>query len=308
MTDLVTTGYLTLDDLVLEDGRVIRDALGGGALYAAAGARIWNGSVGIHGCSGADYPDVYRDRLVAAGIDLSGVTRGPERSLRLWLLEEGGQRKQQLPKLASAAIDEMDAAREPLPGPYRSARGFHVATSLPATQSAAVKAIRDVRPDAIVTLDIWTESFFPVDVYRDPMFLRGIDAFLPSDKEVELLWGLDDLTGTLRELASRGPRIVAIKRGAAGALVFDRESDALWTIPACVATVVDTIGAGDAWCGGFLAGLAAGGDAVEAGLWGAVSASFAIEGYGAGACLDAESVEATRRRELVRWQVRREHT
>ena len=30
MTLLVTSGYLTLDDLVLGDGRVLRDVLGGG--------------------------------------------------------------------------------------------------------------------------------------------------------------------------------------------------------------------------------------------------------------------------------------
>jgi cytidine kinase len=307
MTELVTTGYLTLDDIVLEDGRVLRDVLGGGALYSAAGARVWNSSVGIHGCSGADYPEVYRDRLVAAGIDLAGVTPGPERSLRLWLLEEGGQRKQQLPKLASAAIEEMDAAREPLPGPYDGVRGVHVATSLPETQLAAVRAIRQTQPGAIVTLDIWTESFFPIETYRDPAFLSGVDAFLPSDKEVEALWGLDDLPGILRELASRGPGIVAVKRGASGALVFDRNSGALWTIPACDASVVDTIGAGDAWCGGFLAGLTATGEALEAGLWGAVSASFAIGGYGAASCLEAAPAEATRRRELLRRHVRREN-
>ena len=44
---------------------------------------------------------------------------------------------------------------------------------------------------------------------------------------------------------------------------------------------VDTIGAGDAYCGGFLAGLVETGDPLEAGLRGTVSASFAVQGYGA---------------------------
>lgn len=308
MADLVTTGYLTLDDLVLEDGRVIRDALGGGALYSAAGARIWSSSVGIHACSGGDYPAAYRDRLSAAGIDLAGVSPGPDRSLRLWLLEEGGQRKQQLPKLGSADIAEMDAAREPLPGRHSGARGFHVATSLPETQAAAVRAIRRSVPGAVVTLDIWTESFFDTAPYRDPAFLSGVDAFLPSDKEVEALWGLDDLPATMRRLAGLGPRIVAVKRGEAGSLVHDRERDALWSVPAWPDEVVDTIGAGDAWCGGFLAGLVETGDPLEAALRGAVSASFAIGGYGAGACLAADPAEAGRRLDLLRPRARWEDT
>jgi sugar/nucleoside kinase (ribokinase family) len=306
MADLVTTGYLTLDDLVLLDGRVLRDSLGGGALFSAAGARIWNDRVGIHACTGADYPERHRDRLRAAGIDLSGLVAGPARSLKLWLLEEEGERKQQLPKLTSARIDEMDAAREPLPGRFPDARGFHIATSLPATQAEAVRAARAALPGAVITLDIWTEAFFAIDAYRDPAFLAGVDAFLPSDKEVEALWGLADLAATMRRLAAQGPRIVAVKRGSDGALVLDRERDVLWSVPAWPATAVDTIGAGDAWCGGFLAGLVETGDALESGLRGAVSASFAIEGYGAGSCLDADPAEAQRRLAMLRPRARRE--
>ena len=41
MVDLVTIGYLTLDDLVLGDDRVLRDTLGGGALFSAVGALAW---------------------------------------------------------------------------------------------------------------------------------------------------------------------------------------------------------------------------------------------------------------------------
>ena len=99
MVDLVTIGYLTLDDLVLENDLVLRDTLGGGALFSAVGARTWIGSVGIHACSGGDYPNEYLDAIRDGGIDVDEVTAGPSHSLRLWLLEEGGLRKQQLPKL-----------------------------------------------------------------------------------------------------------------------------------------------------------------------------------------------------------------
>ena len=102
MVDLVCTGYLTRDDLVLLDGRVLRDTPGGGALFAAVGARAWDVAVGLHVCSGGDYPAPLLRQIAAAGIDLAGVTAGPARGLRLWLLEEEALRKQQLPKLTSA--------------------------------------------------------------------------------------------------------------------------------------------------------------------------------------------------------------
>ena len=304
MVDLVTTGYLTLDDLVLADGRVLRDTLGGGALYSAVGALSWGASVGIHACSGADYPPRFLRQIAAAGIDARGVTVGPERGLRLWLLEEGESRKQQLPKLTSASVAEMDANRGPLPASYTSAAGFHVATSLPDTQRRIVSDIHRLAPEGVISLDIWTESFFDLSPYREPSFLAGIDAFLPSDKEVEALWGLDDLAGTLRRLSAAGPRVVAVKRGSLGSLVYDRERDTLWEIPAAPVQAVDTIGAGDAYCGGFLAGLVETGDPLDAGLRGAVSASFAIEDHGAQAGMNADRSEAERRLRALRGRVR----
>jgi ribokinase len=302
--ELVTVGYLTLDDLVLEDDRVLRDTLGGGALYSAVGALPWGQTVGIHSCVGTDYPDAYRQRIEAAGLDLTGVRAGAARSLRLWLLEEGGLRKQQLPKLASGRAEELDAGRGPLPDAYCGARGFHVAPCLPAAQAAAIRASRAAAPEAVVTLDIWTEPFFDPAPYLDPRFLAGVDAFLPSDKEVEALWGLADLPATMRELAARGPRAVAIKRGAAGSLVYDRDRDALCQIPAVPVAPVDTTGAGDAYCGGFLAGLVATGDPLEAALRGTVSASFAVEGHGAQAGMGVDPVEARRRLDALRPRAR----
>lgn len=306
MVDLVTIGYLTLDDLVLADGRVLRDRLGGGALFSAVGARLWAATVGIHACTGGDYPATYRRRIEAAGLDLAGVTVGPARGLRLWLLEEGGGQKQQLPKLSSARVEEMDGARAPLPVAYRTAGGFHVATSLPVTQAAAVRAIRAVAPGAVVSLDLWVESFFDAAPYRDPAFLAGVDAFLPSEKEVEQLWGGDDLLGTMRRLAGQGPRVVAVKRGEQGSLVYDRVGDRGWAVPAVPVAAVDTTGAGDAYCGGFLAGLVATGDPLEAALWGTVSASFAVEGHGAEAGMTFDQAAAQRRLAALRARVRPE--
>jgi len=301
--DLVTFGYLTLDDLVLEDGQVLRDTLGGGALFSAVGARAWGSAVGIHSCVGEDYPSAYRSQIESAGLDLTGVRVGPNRSLRLWLLEEGGLRKQQLPKLASGLVAEMDAGRGPLPEKYHAARGFHVAPAMPASQTAAIRAIRAVSPRAVVTLDIWTESFFDPGPYRDLAFLAQVDAFLPSDKEVEALWGTDDLPATMRQLATRGPRAVAVKQGDSGSLLYDRQWDRLWQVPSVPVVAVDSTGAGDAYCGGFLAGLVATGDPLEAALWGTVSASFAVEGHGATAGMGVELARAHCRLEELRPRV-----
>lgn len=278
---LVTSGYLTRDDLVLRDDRVLRNVPGGGALFSAVGALSWAAPVGLHASTGADYPKADLARIAASGIDLSSVTAGPAHGLHLWLLEEDALHKQQQPKLTSCDIRELDAHRPPLPPDFATVEAFHVATSLPETQRALAAEVRRIAPHVLISLDIWTESFFDYAAYRDPAFYTNVDCFLPSGKEVEDLWGLDDLPGVMRMLASYGPRLVVVKLGEDGSLLYVRESDAFWKIPALPIPVVDTVGAGDAYCGGFLAGLLLTGDPLEAAVRGTVSASLAIEQYGA---------------------------
>jgi ribokinase len=59
--------------------------------------------------------------------------------------------------------------------------------------------------------------------------------------------------------------------------------------------VGDATGAGDAFCGGFSAGYLATNDAEVAGMYGAVSASFAIEDFGIFAAARHGPEEARRR-------------
>jgi len=101
-----------------------------------------------------------------------------------------------------------------------------------------------------------------------------------------------------------GCRFVAIKHGAGGSCIWDREQARGWHVPAYPARVRDVTGAGDAYCGGFLAGLCGQGDALEAALMGTVSASLAIEGSGAVYPLGALPGLARARLEALRPLVR----
>jgi ribokinase len=62
-----------------------------------------------------------------------------------------------------------------------------------------------------------------------------------------------------------------------------------------VAGIVDVTGAGNAYCGGFLVGLAETGDLGQAGRYGAVSASFALEQFGATFALEGLRARAEQR-------------
>jgi ribokinase len=129
--------------------------------------------------------------------------------------------------------------------------------------------------------------------------LRDVDLFLPSRGEARQLYGHDDPEAAARAFVAAGPEVVAIKLGAEGSLVCGPDGVA-HHVPAVPARVVDPTGAGDTYCGGFLAAYSRSPDAVAAACHGAVSASFAVERRGAIDLVDVDRAEAERRLASIR--------
>jgi len=77
--------------------------------------------------------------------------------------------------------------------------------------------------------------------------------------------------------------------------ITQRDGDRVFRIPALCADVLDTTGAGDCFCGAFMAALVHGGDLQAAARAGTVAASIAIEGYGAEPMFLATPQDAARR-------------
>ena len=106
-----------------------------------------------------------------------------------------------------------------------------------------------------------------------------------------------------RRLLALGPRGIGVKMGARGMRLL-LQGGKNWTqIPAFSTQVVDPTGAGDAFCGGFLVGLAQSGSLVQAALYGAVSASFIIEDFGVLHALKIDSDQAHSRLRQLQVQV-----
>jgi ribokinase len=138
--------------------------------------------------------------------------------------------------------------------------------------------------------------------------LAQCDVFLPSEMEVASFFEtpLGDLQQTLahmRWFAQRGPRIVVFKLGSAGSLLYERDADRAYRLPALPVRVVDVTGAGDSYCGGFVGHFSKHANPLEAAIAGTVSSSFAIQDYGAMHMLAADTAERDRRADLLRSQV-----
>lgn len=108
--------------------------------------------------------------------------------------------------------------------------------------------------------------------------LKSADIVLLGDEEANVLLGLEEPQVIVQALHSSGARWVGVKRGSHGAYVSDGET--ALSIPAHPVRVVDTIGAGDAFNAGFLAGLLEKRSIAECGHMGAVMGALAVASYG----------------------------
>jgi sugar/nucleoside kinase (ribokinase family) len=281
MMDVVTVGWLTIDDIVLTDHSCHPEVLGGGALYSAVGAQIWARQVGIHSVTGRPFIDKARAAVRQRGLDAEGIVALEGNGLQLWLLHESAEAKQQVPKLTSSTAGEMDAGRGPLPAAYGTARGFHIAPQSPAGSLDTIRRLHRLPGPPVITLDLLSDEFIDRTLYADLAFLDAVTAFLPSEAEIARIWKPADLHGWLRRQAAAHGCHMGVKLGEQGSVVCDAASGSLHCIPAFPARVVDTTGAGDAYCGGFLAGLVAGRPVFECAAMGTVSASYVVETCGA---------------------------
>ena len=277
---IVVAGNVTLDDTVLPDGRTRMGAVGGDVFYSGLGAALWDQPVGLFSRIGDDFPREHLEALGVAGLDTSGLRPHAGPTIRNWVIYEWDGRRHFIFRTAPERFPALSPEPPELPARYAAAAAAYHVAALPldhAERLVRQAAALPMRP--LVTLD--THEDF-VAGYQDRLtaLLPLLAAFLPSREEVGLWFGDDDPWRHIGDLLALGPGAVAIKLGAEGALVQDRAMAKPVLMAAAPAAVVDVTGAGDAFCGGFAAQLAATHDVVAAARAGAVAASFAIEGYG----------------------------
>jgi sugar/nucleoside kinase (ribokinase family) len=107
------------------------------------------------------------------------------------------------------------------------------------------------------------------------------DVLLCDEHEAQMLFNVASASDAIAPAHAAGPRIVAIKRGAAGALVSDgRSMIDQPAVPVDQTLVREAVGAGDAFDGGFLDALIRGLDVADAARWGTAAASLSLTGRG----------------------------
>ena len=325
--DLVTVGGLTVDNVISADGTVALAQAGGNGAYSAVGALMWQPHVGLVSCAVETYPRATIERLEAYGVDFGGVAWSDERlaACNWFIYDAEGRREEELTSppetLAEAgfatdrlspdeivrwrvfltnrvAPDEISYSnyrvQHPLkpaqvPAAWRNTRGVHLAPSQPEVMLAMLDLFAP--GGAMITSDPgWQLANRSLDEIS-PILAR-LDAFLPSEVELRALVPSAAVADALAVLAARCPGAVAVKLGPDGALVWDNATRTPVPVPAVPAQTVDPTGAGDSFCGGFLAGLTETSDPVTAARFGAISAARIVARFGADGALPADRASA----------------
>ncbi|MDR7533126.1 MAG: carbohydrate kinase family protein [Armatimonadota bacterium] len=311
--DLITAGGCTVDIVYAADGTTAGRQLGGNAIYAAAGAHIWGLRAGVVAFCGTGLPARWADVLAALEIDTEGLVpvnvpasvteffygADGERTQRLWAPDTRGAPQPYLPADTGEPIRQLRLSPAHLPPRYLRARAAHLAPLPPEVQRALVGALAHMDP---LTLD--PSPHLMGDASPDALraLLEPVAVFLPSREEVRARYPQLSPHEALAQLAPLARRATVIKLGRHGALVGDG-AGRRHVVPAVPVRARDPTGAGDAFCGGMLAGLLDGRDVVQAAACGAVSASFAVERFGLAGLILADPTERDRR-----WRWVLEHT
>lgn len=292
-------GCLTIDSVLTASGQSVARICGGNSLYAAVGAHIWDSRVGIVARAGNDYPEACLGAMAAA-LDIRGVRRlSTPHGLRVaFAYRDDGSRTRLIPPALLDTLDARDRpdfvdnthddrrylAFSPSPGDIppswlADVPAVHLPALLVQSHRALLSALHDGRGDRLVTIDSPWYDRRDASSDRHVDLLREVDAVLPSEEDLTLFRPNVPILEAARHLIDYGARVVVVKIAADGSLVVDRNGDATH-VPAYPARTVDPTGAGDSYCGGFLVGLRETGDAIQAAMYGTVSASFVVEDRG----------------------------
>jgi sugar/nucleoside kinase (ribokinase family) len=271
---VLVVGSIALDTVKTPFGEA-QDALGGSAVYFAAGASFFT-PVNVVGVVGEDFPLAGLDFLKARKVDLRGLSVQPGKTFR-WSGVYGANLNER--ETLDTQLNVFAAFKPSIPDAYRRTDYVFLANIDPELQLDVLRQVERPRLVVCDTMNFWIEG------KRDALLrtLKAVDILILNDAETRQIAGEADLLRAARKALTMGPKTLVVKKGEHGALLISPET--FFAAPAYpTESVFDPTGAGDSFAGGFVGRLAQTGDLSEDGLrravvYGSVIASFNVERF-----------------------------
>jgi fructokinase len=205
--------------------------------------------------------DRFGDRMLGLlredGVDLGAIVHTDDpTTLALAEVDTDGVARYRFYERGTSAIGlEPATALEALPDGVRILHVGTLGLMLDPVATALEAVVEHLAPDALIAVDpnIRPWVIHDADAYRARLARVLANAHVVKVSQEDIAWLYPDVPEVegVRELLDQGPVLGLLTRGPNGALVVTRTAEV--PVPAPRAKVVDTIGAGDAFGGGFLA-------------------------------------------------------
>jgi sugar/nucleoside kinase (ribokinase family) len=300
---VIAVGTVAFDDIETPFGKAGK-IVGGAATYISLSASYFTKDINLVSVIGDDFPETVLEDLKSRGVDLDGLQIKKGEKSFFWAgkyhTDMNGRDTLDTQLNVLADFDPV------LPEGYKNAEYVMLGNLTPQVQMRVIEQLES-KPKLIAldTMNFW------MDIAMDDLkeVLKKIDVLMINDEEARQLSGEYSLVTAAAKIIEMGPKVLVIKKGEHGALLFHGEN--IFFAPALPLEVVfDPTGAGDTFAGGFMGYIAKTGDTSFEGMKkaiiaGSAMASFCVEKFGTQKMveLDDDMIRARVKRfeELVRF-------
>ena len=273
---LLVTGSIGIDSVTTPFG-VSENCLGGSAVYFSMAASLFS-PVRFLGVIGADCPFNLASVFAGRNVDLTGLeVRSLSRTFR-WK----GFYHDTMNDAITDNVELNVLAEGPpsMPEVYKDSKFVFLANTAPVLQIKLLEQLDSPSFVAADTMNCWIQGHLP----ELKELLGKIDCLIINEDEARALASDRNLISAGKKILQTGPRILVIKKGESGSILFsaDGSSFILPAYPAC--EVKDPTGAGDSFAGAFMGYIAKSGKTdfdvlKKAVVYGTVAASFTIADF-----------------------------
>jgi sugar/nucleoside kinase (ribokinase family) len=273
---LLVVGSLALDTIETPFGKAER-ALGGSATYISVAASYFIQPVRLVGVVGGDFPKEEIEFLKEKEIDIEGLQFKEDEKTFFW----HGKYNFDLNSRDSIATElNVFADFDPvIPEQFKKSTYLCLGNINPELQLKVLNQVEKPRLVVADTMNFWIEGKH--EALMEVM--KKINIFIINDSEAREITGEANLIKAAKKIQEMGPKILIIKKGEHGALLFFE--DDLFAAPAYpLESIYDPTGAGDTFAGGFIGYLAKTEDLSyenmkRAVIYGSTIASFTVENF-----------------------------
>ncbi|MDA1333036.1 MAG: PfkB family carbohydrate kinase, partial [Bacteroidetes bacterium] len=220
---VLAVGTVAFDHIETPFGKRDR-ALGGSATYITLASRFMSDDVRLVAVVGHDFPEEYVEVMRSRNIDLEGLESRPDELTFAW----GGKYHYDLNNRDTLYTDlnVLSSFNPVLPASYTDSRIVCLGNLDPTVQASVMDQIS--APEIVLcdTMNFWIEHT-PDSLTQ---LLGRVDCLVINDSEARELAGEPNLIVCARRIRELGPKVLIIKKGEHGALMF--AGDSIFTVPA----------------------------------------------------------------------------